>query len=131
MQIFFRYIAVCHPFIIGKDRGHNHTTSVRGGRINRQNDRFDSPPSGNGYTKTSGFEFNTQTPTQNRALSFVQNVKELFNFIFNYRNNSCGLSSHNSTPLVRKRTLYYMVPAISVALMINVPKFMEFRTVKK
>jgi len=40
-------------------------------------------------------------------------------------------SSHNSAPLVRKRTLFYMVPAISVAIMINVPKFMEFRTVNK
>ena len=37
----------------------------------------------------------------------------------------------NPAPMMKKRTFYYLVPAITSALVINIPKFLEFRTVTK
>ena len=37
----------------------------------------------------------------------------------------------NATPMMKKRTFYYLLPAIISALIINIPKFLEFRTVTR
>jgi hypothetical protein len=50
-------------------------------------------------------------------------------------NGSNHRSSHkvcsNSAPILKKRTFYYLVPAITIAVLINIPKFLEFRTVTR
>jgi hypothetical protein len=37
----------------------------------------------------------------------------------------------SSVPVLKKRTLYYLLPAITFAVIINIPKFFEFRTVSR
>jgi len=102
----FRYIAVCHPFIVGKDRGLNHATSLRPGYQIRHPDR---------YVNTASFYVFYHNPI----------------VVILSRNHMNGTVSNINSSIIRKRTFYYMVPAISVAIMINVPKFMEFRSIVK
>ena len=39
-----------------------------------------------------------------------------------------GAHSSHEMPMLKKRTCHYLLPALLVAVLINIPKFFEFRT---
>ena len=74
-------MAVCHPFVVGGERGLQSVSSA--------------PHNGSNQHRSS--------------------------------RNVCSTSA----PLLKKRTFYYLLPAVTIAVLINIPKFLEFRTVTR
>lgn len=101
-----RYMAICHPFLVQRSRSGASRCSHH---VNA--DRIVKMANGNETNKLANGAKRGLIPGRAGAMTLVVR------------------GSHGETPMLKKRTCHYLLPALLFSVIINIPKFLEFKTV--